>query len=190
MQTFIPFYFYSNCAKALSNERLYKQRLECFQIHRAAKKGGAWANHPATKMWQVNETLTPTFYRYWQEICIECDFRGIKDPANLKGIALWGETVSLTSPWWVGEDAYYAVAYTHAVNLWKKGPFYYAKLFREEALPHIQFQEYLWPCMDGSRKLWRFVDSKHKKKEFLSTSSAEVKTLITLHMTQVLEPYL
>lgn len=195
MQTFLPYYLYLNCAEVLDNKRLNKQRIECFQIYTAYQTGGSWANHPATRMWaNKHEKLSATFYRYWHRICDECDHRGFQDSKNLERLShqLQTETaIDKDLPWWQEDpDHYYAIAYTHAINLLWKDPAYYRNIFKcgmDGISSHLEFQEYLWPCMDGTNKFWRFTDRKHKTKEFLDANSAEVMTLATLHKTQIQE---
>ena len=55
MQTFVPYPDLHDSAAVLDYRRLGKQRVEAYQIIRAAlhlSKG--WGNHPATRMWANN----------------------------------------------------------------------------------------------------------------------------------------
>ena len=55
MQTFVPFDNFIESSKSLDNRRLNKQLLEGRQIYKIIytdQRSGAWANHPAVKMWR------------------------------------------------------------------------------------------------------------------------------------------
>ena len=59
MQTFLPYASFEDVARTLDRKRLGKQRVEGMQILNVLAKPpgytGAWANHPAVKMWRGYE---------------------------------------------------------------------------------------------------------------------------------------
>lgn len=58
---FLPYESFSESVKALDNQRLNKQILECSQLLKAIKTGGAWSNHPAARMFRKNTVGLATY---------------------------------------------------------------------------------------------------------------------------------
>jgi hypothetical protein len=137
MQTFLPYENFEDSAKCLDYRRLGKQRVECLQLLQALADGGAWANHPAAKMWQGYETA---LVKYGLVITLEWKARGYKDTCYEKlcnaGAALEGRLIVL--PPWLGDEAFHAA---HRSNLLRKDPTYYGQFGWAEPddLP------YIWP---------------------------------------------
>ena len=72
MQTFVPFDNFIESSKSLDNRRLNKQLLEGRQIYKIIytdQRSGAWANHPAVKMWRGCDTA---LFNYLVAIKNEC----------------------------------------------------------------------------------------------------------------------
>lgn len=130
MQTFLPYRFFDETAKCLDYRRLGKQRVECMQILKALKKGGAWANHPSTLMWKGYEECLKV---YMNEIITQWVSRGYKNTMELNDINI----KELRLPPWLGGP----IHSTHrAALLFKNFEFY--KQYNWEEEPKI---EYFWP---------------------------------------------
>lgn len=129
MQTFLPYPSFVDSAKALDYRRLGKQRVECMQLLKALKNGGAWSNHPAARMWRGYEAALENY----MAACIdEWISRGYKNTMSAKIDNL------CKLPPWIGDDAFHA---SHRSNLLRKDSAYYAKFGWSESssLP------YIWP---------------------------------------------
>lgn len=144
----------STCPSVLDNTRLNKQRLETFQILKALTRGSkAWANHPATKMW---EGYIPTLVQYGLFCCDNCDYRGIADNTQLRHRILefhpqyeetkesinWIRRKPHLLPWWWGEAL--NVHKSHRESLTFKSESYYGPKFRMSANHQIP-PVYTWP---------------------------------------------
>lgn len=134
MQTFLPYPSFRDSARVLDYRRLGKQRVECKQILTALASGGAWSNHPATKMWRGYE---PCLAYYGAMICEEWISRGYKDT-----LQQWflGQTLQYAraTPHWLGDPDFHAA---HRSNLLRKDPIFYGKYGWTES-PDLP---YLWP---------------------------------------------
>lgn len=141
MQTFLPYADFSASAKALDYKRLGKQRVETWQIIRAASgltKG--WVNHPATRMWNGYEKAL-CFYGI--AICMEWKRRGYNDtmlPRFLDHLATLDGPVIM--PPWLGDDAFHK---SHQSNLIRKDPEFYGPLFPGT----VDNLDYIWPAVEA-----------------------------------------
>jgi hypothetical protein len=129
MQTFLPFSNFVDSAAVLDYRRLGKQRVECMQLLKAIKNGGAWSNHPAAKMWKGYEEALET---YMATCIIEWVKRGYKNTMIANAYP------NCRLPPWLGDDAFHA---SHKSNLLRKDPVYYGQFGWTETdnLP------YIWP---------------------------------------------
>ena len=76
MQTFLPAYHFSDCAKILDNARLTKQQTETLGILNTLEgRSEAWKNHPAVKQWVGFESC---LWNYGIHISKECSNRNFK----------------------------------------------------------------------------------------------------------------
>lgn len=122
MQTFLPLMTFSESASVLDNKSLGKQRVEAWQLLKAIREGGAWANHPATKMWAAHQGGLIVYGWY---ICKEWISRGFKDTmlerfqAELNTIDPFCEIY----PPWLTEE----FCSSHRANLLRKNPKWYGK---------------------------------------------------------------
>lgn len=129
MQTFLPYSNFVDSAAALDYRRLGKQRVECMQLLKAIKNGGAWSNHPAAKMWKGYEEALET-YMY---VCIqEWIKRGYKNTMTANTY------LNCKLPPWLGNPAFHA---SHRSNLLRKDVIHYSKFgwIESNNLP------YIWP---------------------------------------------
>ena len=76
MQTFLPYPSFTASAAVLDYRRLGKQRVECYQIHRALTAGGGWAHHPAVTMWRGSVVA---LLQYGADMCFAWRARGYTD---------------------------------------------------------------------------------------------------------------
>lgn len=129
MQTFLPYSDFKKSAQSLDYRRLGKQRVECFQILKALKHGGAWSNHPATKMWRGYEDALK---KYMAECIFEWINRGYKNNMEIPIIGFYED------PPWLGNEEFHA---SHRSNLLRKDSNYYGQFGWTEPdnLP------YIWP---------------------------------------------
>ena len=144
MQTFLPLPSLGQSIRCLDNKRLGKQRVEAFQILKALREskccdsyscveykttGGAWVNHPATKMWRGYES-TLAFYK---NLCIEEWVR-----RGFKNTMEFSKTHLFEMPHWFGIEKFHA---SHRSNLLRKDSDHYSQYGWEEKnnLP------YFWP---------------------------------------------
>ena len=135
MQTFLPYQDFELSAKCLDNSRLGKQRVEAYQILQALLLGGAWARHPATKMWRGFDLALCVYalacVREWQ-------LRGYKDTLACKFEYHLNNAEFIEFPNWLGGQ----IHVTHQSNLVRKNPNYYTEKFNP--LPPADLQ-YIWP---------------------------------------------
>lgn len=138
MQSFVPLYTFSSCAKVLDDKRCFKNALEAYQVLRVIRglsRGGGWKNHPVVKMWNKQPN---TYVDYALAFVAEWKARGYNTTLEEKIKALYvaGEANSLPQ-WWGNE----AVHLSHRSNLIRKMPDYYGDLWPNDPdnLP------YVWP---------------------------------------------
>ena len=82
MQTFLPYFDFDQCAQALDDRRLGKQRVEALQVMRALTvEGYGWQSHPAVLMWKGYEEALAA---YGAAICREWCRRGFADTCGTK----------------------------------------------------------------------------------------------------------
>lgn len=147
MQTFLPFADFAESARVLDRQRLGKQRVEVMQILKAlgvsvrsAKDdagvaiantiapGGAWSNHPATKMWRGYESA---LCAYGLAVVAEWVKRGYKNSIQFP------EHVGDNPPW-VGDERFHSA---HRAALLFKNPEWYGQFGWAEE-PQL---DYWWP---------------------------------------------
>ena len=135
MQTFLPYPDFELSARSLDRARLGKQRVEVLQLLKALASGGAWSNHPASKMWRG---YTNSLVAYGVVVCVEWIERGYKDSCLEKILAYYDREREQPLPDWVGLPEFHAA---HRSNLLRKAPEHYQKFGWVEAddLP------YVWP---------------------------------------------
>lgn len=143
MQTFLPYRKFESCAKALDRRRLGKQRVECLQIMTVLVKGeGAWANHPAVKMWQGYEYALMSYTR---AMCERWRSFGYMDHCEARTEALFetlpAERKLPKTPPWLGLKVLHS---SHRANLVRKDPARYGRLFKEAPI-----EGYWWPTKEG-----------------------------------------
>lgn len=114
MQTFLPDASYTDSLRALNNQRLNKQILECRQIIKIIESDrttGAYVNHPCVKMWR--DYLLGL--KYYTNIAIDLALdRGIK-LKNTTRYSLPNEDYEVYPPWYNAE-----LIISHQANLWRK----------------------------------------------------------------------
>ena len=133
MQTFLPYSCFTKSAKCLDYRRLGKQRVEARQILKAIDNGGAWANHPAVKMWNGYESALAA---YSNEMILEWISRGYKNTMQIVGVS-----DSVVYPPWFGDEKFHA---SHRSNLLRKDFGYYSRFSWSEPVD----LEYVWPSKD------------------------------------------
>ena len=135
MQTFVPFPDFHDSAAVLDYRRLGKQRVEAYQIIRAAlnlSKG--WGNHPATLMWRDN---LAGLAAYGVTCCERWVALGYKDTTRAKIVELVDPDPTDLPAWWGLEGLHLS----HRSNLLRKDPVFYGPLF-----PGVPADlEYVWP---------------------------------------------
>ena len=148
MQTFVPLYTYSDCARVLDNKRLNKQTVEGYQILRTltgVSKG--WRYHPATLMWRGYEN---ELFNYVHVMCIQCLGRGFKNTIVSK-LPIEFPAFIFTSPYkeqypnWWGDER---VHKSHRESLYKKDPVFYGKYKWHEDFDseiNLTKMSYWWP---------------------------------------------
>jgi hypothetical protein len=119
MQTFLPYASFALSARCLDRQRLGKQRVEAKQILLALRTGGAWANHPATRMWRGHEASLAT---YGATICVEWKSRGYQD--SLLPFFTSESIDNADTPPWLGYEPFHA---SHRSNLLRKLPSHYSQ---------------------------------------------------------------
>ena len=129
MQTFLPVHDFELSAMLLDWKRLGKQRVEAQQILNALLAGGAWSNHPATRMWAGYELA---LIEYKNVMIREWISRGYKNTMEII------EVKDFKLPPWFGDEKFHA---SHRSNLLRKDPIFYGQYGWEEG-PDL---EYVWP---------------------------------------------
>ncbi len=135
MQTFLPYPDFNRSARSLDRARLGKQRVEVLQILKALAGGGAWSNHPATKMWRG---YTNALVAYGVAVCDEWVARGYKDTCREKIRAYFDRERGQSVPHWLGSPEFHAA---HRANLIRKAPEHYTPQGWRES-PDMP---YVWP---------------------------------------------
>lgn len=122
MQTFLPYYDFTESAKVLDRMRLGKQRVETLQIITTllSNKVGGWVNHPAVKMWRGFEECLSA---YGMAICDEWIRRGYKDTCRDKIRNLCLPSMC-TKPDWLGLHEFHS---SHRSTLLRKNPEHYSR---------------------------------------------------------------
>ena len=139
MQTFLPWPDFGRSANCLDRLRLGKQRVETLQILKtlATDHGsGAWANHPAVRMWKGHELV---LIQYGQAICGQWTDRGYQDSCAEKISKYKSWFKNRTSPKWLGNDDFHLA---HRSNLLRKFPQHYTQFFEPGLKPDLS---YIWP---------------------------------------------
>jgi hypothetical protein len=151
----------------LDPKRARKQLVENIQIGKALTGyAGAWANHPAVKMWN---NCTLQFAQYWEEFI-----------AGVRGRCLYSnETGSLaksseelvkfiraikgkeTTDWWWRNDEF--VQLSHMSSLLRKDKDYYSGIFKKD-IPDIG---YFWPTPEKYHYIYMY-SGKPKTRQFLT----------------------
>ena len=134
MQTFLPYATFEDVATILDYRRLGKQRVEGVQILNILSTPdyrGAWAHHPAIKMWRGYEQAL----RWYVNVMIEeWKRRGYRNTLPLYEI----QRDDMRLPWWLGDPRLHD---SHKSNLLRKHPAYYRQFHWDvgDDLP------YFWP---------------------------------------------
>ena len=151
MQTFLPEYKFSDCAKVLDQKRLVKQLLEGRQIMTALSGNSkGWVNHPATKMWRGSGGV---LYQYLEAIASEMGNRGYKWENNWAEIEdMYGKYFQdeMDSPdWLVDYRQHSMVRETHRGRLHIKSPELYPQYYFESTIYEssvcCERCNYYWP---------------------------------------------
>jgi hypothetical protein len=134
MQTFLPNESFLETATILDWKRLGKQRLEGMQIVRIITIPdyvGAWANHPAVKMWRGYENALKL---YVNAMIAEWKRRGYLNTMPYYDLT----EVEILFPEWLGDCRFHD---SHKSNLLRKFPEYYIQFNWDvpDDLP------YFWP---------------------------------------------
>lgn len=136
MQTFLPLPDLRASVDVLDTRRLGKQRVEAFQIVRAALGLTAgWRNHPATRMWAGN---LHGLAAYGVTCCDRWVALGYKDTTRSRIVELV-EPDPLDLPAWFGLEEFHL---SHRSALVRKAPEFYGPLFPGTPAD----LEYLWPA--------------------------------------------
>ena len=143
MQTFLPFEDFNLTARVLDRQRLGKQRVECKQIFRALHNGGAWANHPAGRMWKG---YSFTLLKYYYCIVEEWKRRGYKHEMMLDPFVFQMAGTEPETPYWLGM---YQLHSRHRAMLVYKYSQHYARRFDlmgfEANYIPVDVPGYFWP---------------------------------------------
>lgn len=139
MQTFLPFRNFAKSASVLDRARLGKQRVETMQLMKALHEGGAWANHPAARMWRGFECA---LMLYQADICAEWAARGYQDTCLEKTLAIHNIHCqdSFDYPEWLGKREFHRA---HRSNLLRKNFKWYSQFREFRGVPTDL--EYVWP---------------------------------------------
>jgi hypothetical protein len=137
MQTFLPYPDLHRSAAVLDYRRLGKQRVEAYQIIRAAlnlSKG--WGHHPATRMWANN---LAGLAAYGVTCCDRWVGLGYKDTTRDKITALVTPDAG-DLPGWFGLEGLHL---SHQSALVRKDPSFYSVVF-----PGVPADlGYVWPVV-------------------------------------------
>lgn len=149
MQTFLPFKNFNRSASSLDSRRLNKQLLEGRQIYSIIstnKTSGAWANHPAVKMWR---NFDNALYLYLVAMRDECIKRGIATDKNWDAITKmhngnWFRGSGIVMPPWLGDERLHV---SHKQNLYVKDPIHYVDFWyvENEKIRCCEKCNYFWP---------------------------------------------
>jgi hypothetical protein len=153
MQTFVPFDNFIESSKSLDNRRLNKQLLEGRQIYKIIytdQRSGAWANHPAVKMWRGCDTA---LFNYLVAIKNECVYRGIKTDKNWSAITEMHDnnlnrSDGIHMPLWWGDKR---VHQSHRNNLYRKDPEYYVEFMHDDFVSCCDKCNYFWPVASHTK---------------------------------------
>jgi hypothetical protein len=142
LQTFLPEASFVESARALDDQRLGKQRVECLQILTAITTGKGWIHHPATLMWQYH---VDALREYSFAVVDEWKHRGFADTVWSKIAAMVPAQMTYEEPPWIGDEVFHA---SHRSNLIRKKPEHYKKLWHDgHRIPDDL--EYAWPVMNS-----------------------------------------
>lgn len=140
MQTFLPYDNFQQTAEILDRQRLGKQRLEVYQIHRALTDPTAkgWTNHPATLMWKGWES---ELCYYGLVMCREWRRRGYRDTlADVFDRLLEGaHPQAFNGTRFISTEFHQS----HKLNLLWKNPLYYRSYWPDLQIP-TQKPDYVW----------------------------------------------
>lgn len=147
MQTFVPYADFSQSAAALDNKRLNKQLLEGRQIYSilvSGRRSGAWANHPAVKMWRNYDMA---LFEYLVAMKDECNDRGISTEKNWNAIVElhdknWNRGSKIVMPPWWNDNR---VHESHRNNLYVKDSDYYSMFSNANRISCCDKCNYFWP---------------------------------------------
>jgi hypothetical protein len=139
MQTFLPFNSFTRSAAVLDRKRLGKQRVECKQIFRAMYDGGAWANHPAVRMWRGHGWW---LLFYYDAICIEWRRRGYKHEMMIDPPHAERAFQEKVKPPWLGVPIFHLM---HRVRLLEKDPVYYQEFKKDMDYVQVYMPRFMWP---------------------------------------------
>lgn len=146
MQTLLPYKDFERSAQILDWRRLGKQRVETLQILKALLgETEAWANHPATLMWEGHEYQLS---RYGLYMCREWRNRGYKPGVTQPQLkALYkqikaDDSFSRDMPEWLGKKRFHQA---HRLMLVWKNSDHYLGLFKDVIEVPLSKPEYWWP---------------------------------------------
>lgn len=147
MQTFVPFTDNAMNAAVLDSRRLNKQLLEGRQIYKILannQRSGAWANHPAVKMWRNYDTGLFEYLRHMKDECVN---RGISTEKNWNALVNmhnnnWHRGDNIVMPPWWGDML---VHDSHKANLYRKDSDYYEQFKDAHNSPCCDKCLYNWP---------------------------------------------
>ena len=136
VNTFLISADFDECAKALDNRRLGKQRVEAYQILKAIRgETKGWNNHPATNMWRP---YSGALILYMNSMINEFERRGfnnnmVKLKANI-----------ILRPKWLNWKSLHL---SHKCSLLRKDYDHYSKIFilTEEEKIYMNYG-YVWPA--------------------------------------------
>lgn len=148
MQTFMPYWNFTEVAYCLDNKRLGKQRVEAKQILSVLSgETTAWQNHPAVRMWRGYESGLKFYFNCMVKEWIG---RGFKNTMELYA----HETLEL--PEWILDER---VIQSHRTNLVRKDSAHYSQFGWE----NYNIKGYYWPVEPKTKKAqdinadWRLV---------------------------------
>jgi hypothetical protein len=179
------FYFANprSVACLLDPKRARKQLVENIQIGKALTGyAGAWANHPAVKMWSG---CTLQFGWYWEEFIDGVRGRGLYSNEVGSLAKSTEEMIKFlratkdkeTMDWWWRNDEF--VQLSHKSSLLRKDKDYYTGIF-EKGIPDIG---YFWPLPEKDHYMYMY-SGKPKTRQFL-TNREDCLALINKHTKEV-----
>jgi hypothetical protein len=159
MQTFLPHPAFAECARALDDRRLGKQRVETMQVLRALVwPAYGWKRHPAVAMWRG---FVPALVGYGVAVCREWRRRGYADSVLPSLLAFTGGRVPEEEqlwerdllPPWLGDGALHV---SHRSALVRKDPAHYEPVFpgTPGGLPYVWPRPVFprWPLRRGTSR--------------------------------------